>query len=389
MNVNDITRFLNVYYSRKPFDIREINENVNDSAVLTDTPREKLDQLLTCHDFETIFKDEKLFWLAYCKAVALSMTQKADFCVSLVGNFFKISGHPSTIDKLKNFIEQLRKIFLDARENKIECRIVVIWYGTYRLLRKESELIDLTNAIIPISEGCNEFDYREFIEPIFPRFVEFFGAVYTEGKKMQCVHEKFFKGTKEVSVIRITWNDEFYLSYPIPPRVIPDRKKLEIDLYTLYQEKKFFGDFTLEFQGDTPTKVCGSLLYLYGGKIIKDLFDDDWIKKENKILLADFSQNIGQLFIDFIYLGEKELSEKILAQYKSHSINISETFQLFKLADFLENKALTDCCTNLISLFAKPEDEKMIRLWAKSHNNEHLTELCNYLSPNQTTIIKV
>lgn len=351
---------------------------------------DNFETLLARKEFEVIIKDKKLFWLAYCQAVALlNKPQRNDFSVSIEGKNIKISGIDSVLQNMEYQLEQLRQVFLEGLEKRKESEILVIQVGCFFYFRKESPVVDLSHATT--SEGCDQFYYYGFIEAALHKLAEFCGAVYTVDKKNQNINtdHPFSPVIQEVSVTRISWQDKFHLTYPIAPNPIPEMQEMNKELYRLYQEQLFFGDgFELNFKGGA-TKVHACVLYLHGGQTIQGLLNPLMNEMEDKkISFTNYSQNTVLSFIDFIYIGGNELIQNKISLY--NKIPISEVFELFEFANFLQNKPLIDCSTNFISLYITRDNVEAIKLLVEVYKNEHLQRLYDHFSRiKKTNHIKV
>ncbi len=344
---------------------------------------EKIDSHLERQDFETIIKDRELFWLAYCKAVFPHQNKKAldSFFVFIEGTNINISGEGHTIKKTQDVIEELRAFFVEGLKSRKTFEIFIVPLLSDCLFRKESPLIDLRY----INSGyCTEW-YCDFIKPALPQLAEFCGALYTEDRKNQLLktHDYFPLLIKEVQVIRINWQKQFHLIYPISPKCIPEQEELGKALYSLYQKQQFC-DFSLKTK-DQTIKVHSNLLYVYGGPVFQGLLTSNMKETIDKaISFAEYSQSTVEAFIDFIYLGGKAFSEKMISSNQQNTIDL---FELFELANTYQIETLIDCCTNLISLMTTKQDLEIIEQLATTYNNKHLKQLCDYLSPEKNTLL--
>lgn len=361
--------------------ISSISKESNSSKNL-----EKLNMYLERKDYEPIIKDPDLFWLAYCKAI-LPHQKKEEveyFFVSIVDKNVSYLGKETIIKKMQNMIEEIRKFLLEGLESKINCEILVIEDLVTCYLRKESPLIDLTEERIGYSKSL----YHTFIKPALPNLAEFCGAIYAKDTKNQLVKQYTLSPASIISVevIQINWQKESWLVYPIPPKLIPQQEEMGKALYSLYQKQQLC-DFSLVSK-DNIIQVHSSLLYIYGGPVLQKLLTSDMKETIDKVIsLADYSHTTVQAFIEFIYLGGKGFSEKVVSSNNQNTINL---FELFELANAFQIENLIDCCTNLITLVANKQDLKVIQHLASLYGNKHLEQLCEHLSSKENAIyIKV
>lgn len=376
---------LDLFYSaRRNISSSDIAKDVNFSK-----NSDKLDMCLERKDCESIIKDPDLFWLAYCKTIFPHQNKKDgwSFSVSIEDKNISFSGKDHTIEKMQEMIEEIRKFLLEGLESKKNCEILVIERLGYFYLRKESEFIDVVHTPVGYPDGW----YHNGIKAALPNLAELCGAIYTEAKKSQLVqvHSLLPAEIKSVPVIRINWQEESHLVYPIPPTFIPEQEEVGKALYCLYQKQQLC-DFSLASK-DNTIKVHSSLLYIYGGPVLQKLLTSDMKETVDKVVsFPEYSQNTVQAFIEFIYLGGRGFSEKVVASKNQNTINLFELFDLFEFANTYQVKNLIDCCTNLITLVANKQDLKLIQNLADFYDNKHLKQFCDYLSHKENAIfIKV
>lgn len=343
---------------------------------------DKLDACLDKNDFETIIKDKDLFWLTYCKAILPHQNKKDSdlFFVSIEGKNINFSGRKHIVEETQNLIEELRKFFAEGFECKKELEILVVERAREYYFKKESSLVDMS------CERKGYSWYHHFVKPALPKLAEFFHALYTEDKKEQQLQWLAHATMEKVDVIRITWREEFHLVYPIPPKFIPAQEDMSKVFYSLYQEQKLC-DFSL-ISKDGVIKVHANILYLYGGPALQKLLTSDMKENTNNaVSFAEFSQGTVQAFVDFIYLGGRAFSEKVIS---SNNKNATDLPELFQFAHTYQIGTLIDCCTNLMSMFATKKNLKDLEHLANFYNNSHLKQLCKHLSSKENlTIIKV
>jgi hypothetical protein len=347
-----------------------------------------LDRCLERKDFERIIKNKELFYLAYCKAIFPHQNKEESdaFMVSIVGKSINVSGKDHIIKQTQDMIEDLRELFMEGLESKkTSFEILAVKRWRDYCFRKESPLIDLCFA----TNGCYDWCYDNFIKPALPTLAEFCSATYIEDKKNQLLRTNREDHAKieEVSVIRIQWQEGSHFVYPIPPKSIPEQEDLSKAFYSLYQKQQCC-DFSLSSKEGVLIHMHSSLLYINGGPVFQALLVDNMKENAAKMItFPEYSQNTVQAFVEFIYLGGKAFSEKMIASHNQNPINLAE---LFEFANTYQITILVDCCTNLMSLFATKEDLETLQDLATLYDNSHLKQLCEHLSIKENAnVIKV
>jgi hypothetical protein len=84
--------------------------------------------------------------------------------------------------------------------------------------------------------------------------------------------------------------------------------------------------------------------------------------------VTELSHQTLKAFIDYLYLGQKALMPDNCNPY--HLLTKAYDWQL---------PDLIDCCTNLISLKANPQDADTISTLANRYDNDHLRRLATHL----------
>lgn len=369
-----------IFDSNQPLSFKLISGTHREFSINSD----KLDICLDMNDFETIIKDQNLFWLAYCKAAFPHQTKKMSpfFSISINGKNINFSGQAEIIKEILIFIEELRHFFVEGFESKTSFEILVVKRFDDYLIRKESACIDLKNAPF----GCYEVSYHNYIEPALPKLAEFCGAIYTGTKKNQEVKYNTTK-TVKAPVIQINWT-KFHV-YSITPKLIPELKEMSKAFYSLYQNQQLC-DLNL-LSSDTTLKVHAAVLYLYGGAVFQKLLTTDMKETaEQSITFADYSGSTIKAFMDFIYLGGKTFQEKAITAFNN---NNNDPFDLVELLDFAhsyQQETLIDCCTNLLSLSSTKNDLATLSKLATLYDNQHLKTLCDHLTIKENdNILKV
>ncbi len=347
---------------------------------------DSLDACLARKDYITIIQNKDLFWQAFCKALFPHQNKKESniFSVCMEGNTIKFLGKEHIIKNTQDLIEEMRGFFLEGLKDNKNVEILVVKRLDDYHLKKECDFIDLSH----VSDGYFDHWYNKFVKPALPELAKFCGALYVEDKKNQLVHTCSLTQprTVGVEVIRIKWAEESHLIYPIAPKVIPEREELGKALYSLYQKQEGC-DFSLVSK-EGKTKVHSLLLRVYGGPVLQKLLSSH-MKETNEasISFATYSKSIVDAFMDYIYLGGKAFSEKILSSKEDKMINIIE---LFEFAHTYQVDTLVDCCTNIISLVATKNDLETLQSVLALHDNPHLKQICDHLSvKDNTSIIKV
>ncbi len=350
---------------------------------------DRLESCLQKKDFETIIRDSELFWLAYCKALLPFQDERKsdEFLISNEGKNIIVSGIRNTIKEINNVIKEIREFFIECLNRKVIFNIVVINETNDIYIRKESPLISLVDNN---QRSCFQPLYYDFVKPALQKLAEFCGACYTEDQKslnIQPILDDFAPQMKNCEIIHISWKEDIHCVYPILPKTIPARQDANEALYLLYQKQEFC-DFCLVSKENQTLKIHSALLYVHGGPILQNLLTSGMKETANKtIIFPDYSQNAIRAFIEFIYLGGQAFSEKMSSTEEGKELDLLE---LFEMAHTYQINTLIDCCTNLMSLSATKENLEIIKKYAALYKNEHLTSLCEYLSPEkQVNQIKV
>lgn len=337
----------------------------------------KVDEYILQKDFERLIKDSNLFWLSFCKT--FSSYQKSDgrtdFQVLRENEHIECSGTKIAIDTIKKIMEQFRKILTAGIRDRTNIRLLQTSFS----FRPSSYIFTLDNLgsnrdITPIRFEIPD-DWYNLIEPVLPYFIENCGAAYKNDPTENSTD----------SVIQINWKDR--LIYPISSLPIPLPKPIGHALYPLYQNQEYC-DFTISYEDGMVIKSHFALLYAYGGSVLQKLLTSHFKEgREKAIAFETHRKEIIEAFLEFIYLGGKEFSEKMIL---SNDLDITKLYNLFTFAHMYEVETLINCCTNLISLKATKEDLREIKELASLYNNEHLKELCNYFSCEQKlNLVKV
>jgi len=363
------------------FSLRSISNRDLPKDVVLSINTVKFDQLLSQKDFEAIIKDPDLFFLAYCRALFFNQNKKEAraFLVSIEGQNVTVSGSEPIILEVQKKVEEIRQFFVEGNERQENVAFLVARKATYVFLRKESPVIDLCG------DDLSYFWYDPFIESALPKLAELCGASYIQDKKKQLavLYRDDTPSSLEVQVVKINWKEDVHLVYPISPKVIPEQEEMRKALYALYQKQQLC-DFSLICK-DGAVKIHSSLLFLFGGPVFQNLLTSEMKETQDKIiLLAEYSQSTIRAFMDFVYLGGRAFSEKVISSNSQETTNL---FELFEFANLYQVKALIDCCTNLISLVATKQDLEAMQYLANLYDNEHLKLLCEHLSPKENTVI--
>ena len=139
-----------------------------------------------------------------------------------------------------------------------------------------------------------------------------------------------------------------------------------------------FWDVKLLTKSGEIIKAHAIAMRMCGGKKIQKVLT----KKTKELDFTKFSKDAVNAFVDFIYLGASGLDPKTFLE------NADDLYELLRMAYKYTLTPLIDCCTNLISLVAKSEDSKKIKLLIDDYDNEHLIELYNPLSKKDPNAIK-
>lgn len=334
----------------------------------------KLHRCLSQKDFDTILKDPDLFWLSFCKSFFLHQNKNYDvnFYVTIENEEILYSGINGTIEELRKTIEKIRECLIEGLHNRKNVTIQQTSYSffpSYYLFTPDN----LSNNC-PTEFKISKDWYESFMKHVLPDFLENCGAT--------CIQERTEDSTR--SRLQITWKD--VLIYPIASKPISTPEPIGKALYPLYQKQEHC-DFTICCADGVVIKSHFALLYGYGGYVLQKLLTSDFKESKDRVITFEtHSTDIIKDFLEFIYLGGKEFSEKMIL---SKDLDIIKLYELFDFAHMYGIETLMDCCTNLISLKATKEDISEIKELANLYNNEHLQQLCNHFYPKQNNPIRV
>lgn len=332
----------------------------------------RLNECLARKDFETIIKDPMLFWFSYCKAFFNHRCgdNREYFSVSIESEEIRYAGSRGVIQSLKDTIEHIRECLVNDWDKKIHVEILQTSYGVDYYF----------SPVRNISDNSKNFKvfknwYNLFIQPALSDLAENCGAAYKND----------YSETREGTIIQITWKNS--LIYPITPKKITEPAPIGTILYPLYQTQEHC-DFSITCKDGAVIKSHFALLYGYGGSVLQRLLTSDFKEtRERSISFENHSKDVLESFLEFIYMGAVEFSEKMIA---SKDLDITKLYELFDFAHMYQVEALVDCCSNLISLVATKEDLVEIQYLADMYDNAHLKQLCEYYSPKrQDNLLKV
>lgn len=179
--------------------------------------------------------------------------------------------------------------------------------------------------------------------------------------------------SQEVRSLKIEWDPDKHLIYPIEPKAILPRDNLQNTMYSAYKNQ-IMCDYSL-VTDDGIVKIHSVILFTYGGEVIQKILTVNMKESlEKTICFNSFSLNTVKAFVDYIYLGEKAFKPE---SFLEKDINLCE---LFEMAHIYQIQPLIDCCTNLFSLFSSLDDINQIESLADHYENAHLKALYEHLS---------
>jgi hypothetical protein len=338
------------------------------------------DTYLRTHDYASIIKDQNFFWLAYCKV--FNSKQAGDVVFSLSPQGGVTSNQPSTpfySGGVKEAVERIRKLLVQDVETKQGVALICVKNGELVQLIKDSKevVIDPRNDEVLLSTR----PYNNYVFPCLPDLAALLGIQLTlHPARNQKVIGTVFGIAEEHNVepLEFTWRPDVHLVYPIPPQKVAPRES-DKEFYSLYKEGTLC-DLTLR-AADGALLVHQLVLYAHGGAVLQNTLKAPCKEAQQKeIVFPTFSKQTIELFVEFLYLGEKGLQNEVVRQEKA--VDLCE---LFVFAHTYQIEPLIASTSNLISLFVKDADT--IKQLGCTYANSHLKELYVYLTCR--TLIKV
>lgn len=332
----------------------------------------RLNECLARKDFETIIKDPILFWFSYCKAFFNHRRgeEVEYFSVSIEGEEIRYSGSAGVIKSLKDTMEHIRECLVEDWDKRINVEILQTSYAIDYYFSPARNISDNSKNFKIFKNW-----YDLFIKPALSDFAENCGAVYKDD----------YSETRGGTILQVTWKNS--LIYPITPKPIAEPAPIGKILYPLYQRQEHC-DFSLHCKDGAVIKSHFALLYGYGGCVLQRLLTSDFKEtRERSISFENHPKDVIESFLEFIYGGAAEFSEKMIA---SKDLDITKLYELFHFAHMYQVEALVDCCSNLISLVATKENLVEIQRLADMYDNAHLKQLYEHYSPKrQDNLLKV
>ncbi len=219
--------------------------------------------------------------------------------------------------------------------------------------------------------------YNTYIRPALPSLAASCGATHVAGTQQQQVqlnkHGSTQIETIEAQTISIHWNKDCHLMYTMAPKQILPSPQMDQGLYQLQQKGKLC-DFSLKNKEES-IPVHSAVLFMRGGPVLQTLLESNMKEtKEGAINFPEYSKATLQALIDFLYLDGPAFLKTY--QEKVHTIDLTE---LFVFANTYQISSLIDCCTNLLSLYAQPEQVEALEPLAQLYKNKYLQDLCTQL----------
>ena len=328
------------------------------------------------NSFADIIHSSELFWLTYCiEASKIPGEHNDGFFVSLNERTVKISGEEHLILKIQRVLEEIRSFYIKGLEEKKDFSILAVPIADKMFLKEPADPLVLPNWLTEEKLKVCCYWFKKRIAPCMKEIAKSVGATASIDKISQEVLmvDPLVINTKTVRRFRIEWSKNKLPVYPIEPISIPSRKLLPSEAHEML-EKQILCDLKLVAR-DGSMNAHSMLLFLKGGPLMKTMLTGGMKEALEKVVtFSDFSLKTIKSFLDFVYLGESGLlPEKI----QEHGIDLFELFVFAHLHDFTP---FLDCCTNLISLFARPDDIPQIIALATTYNNPHLKALAEHLA---------
>ncbi|MDF2577730.1 MAG: hypothetical protein K0S74_1214 [Chlamydiales bacterium] len=141
-------------------------------------------------------------------------------------------------------------------------------------------------------------------------------------------------------------------------------------MYAMYEEQDDTCDFKIFNSYGYAKKIHTVMLKLYGGIVFKSLLSQSLKEKHTKELQLNYSGDVIEHFIAYLYLGVEDLFERLK---DSKELDL---FGLYDLALTYQIDSLIDCCFNLLNLHAKSINlEDLINFIGKFQTHDHTKDL--------------
>lgn len=364
-------------------------------------------KLLLEEDAKGIIADPKLFWALFCTAFANNKEsieavevwpKPAKVWAEVNGeNIDLISEDPELVTQIRVVIEELRTYFHMAGSEERDFAISVFNIDKndfiYRFAGEEEDLNELYLSKTSIKQQY----FIKLVEPCLQEMAKRLGVhVETRQAVQRNLHfiaarqryhnlrsTPYYDTVREVLLLRFTWNRNMHYVYPIPPLTLHVPCNVETTLHDM-MKTGLMCDWKFIAQGK-QLPIHANIAFARGGEALKSMLLTTM--QEGILRETHFPEyDIGTLnaVVDYLYLGGKEF----MARFKKPEQNyMSDLSELLDFAQAYEIPGFVNCCTNLISLFAKPSDIESLAFLADKYHNGHLKLLCAHFSEEKKKLL--
>ena len=335
-----------------------------------------LEELLGRKDYPTILKSSELFLSVYYRAMNTFHKNDSMYSVSRQGNTIKVKWDNS-LTEIEKGVERVRVLLESQYREKKTCTILPITIAIETYLQTPSpQIIDLSNSTGEESGRISHCLYRDYILPVIPRIAEIIGAIFSATTLEQHYNSGYQTQTCEIKGFTITFLASEHFIYPIEPVTISARDSMEKSMYDLYKDKdQPLCTLVLRTAGDSEVRMHPFPFYQYGGDALKKMIGGHFKEtRDQAINFSHFSDQTVREFVEFLYLGPNALTPEV---FFAKEVNLCE---LLDMAHTYQVPLLVDCCTNLLSLVATPDQAGDIKRIADMYENSHLQKLCEHLT---------
>lgn len=330
----------------------------------------------TAHTLD-ILNSPELFFLLFCRREhALD-----NFKVFFDDSRLTLKGESALIKGVASWIEQFRLLLIDGFSQRKKVVLALVDITSDLHMRKIAPVIDCLDWLhdSAASKKIRKRVFDDYIQPSLASFIKELGGIYQEKKEIHTFKDLEGLGLQKqlMLVIQIDWEPTALKVYPIEPKDLSKNSQTmdRSSFYSLYKQG-ILCDTTIISKTQQKFQIHSLLLYSFGGEMLQALLTGAYKESKNKeIHFETFESEVLELFIDYIYQGQKIAFEKLMEKG-----NKELAFQTFGFANLYAIPQFVDCCTNAISLLCDAQDIERIKEEAKLHENPHLAQLADYYS---------
>lgn len=346
------------------------NEEILDTAPVQD--------LIKRHAYKEILEDRGRFWSLFCQTVFQFDSRQDQDNLFFETFFLHCTGSQLTVgatDEHRSSIERVRLYFLKNFVQKTNSSIALTPFtANYYYWNDFEDRISLKDWRVYTNKIESSL-WNHKIEPYLPSMATSLGATYSRDYCKIEIDKGSGWEKRTIKKINIQWEPGAYFVYPIPPQEV--LKTAPSDFYKHYIEQRLC-DLTLCNEAKTKVQVHSLVFDESGGKLFKKSFDRHWEPYHNEVPFGKCSERILRLYVDFVYLGESALGEKV---YRDE-VTIDDLIDLLQLANYVDSEPLTLASANFLTLLAKtPEELEQVGEIAELFNNQHLKQFIALTQP--------